>query len=203
MWKAIQKLHRGERGITGLETAIILIAFVVVASVFAYTVLSAGLFTAQEAKETIHSGLEEASGTMEIKGSVIANDTDGDGDVDNLEFVVANSAAGGSIDLTAPSGDAGTGLATGTVHKTIVSYWDKYQKQANVYWTASLIGYGEDDNQLETNEQMLMTVYLNGLTTQPLIKDTDFTVEIKPTVGSVLTIPRRTPPVIGNITDLF
>ena len=33
-----------ERGITGLETAIILIAFVVVASVFAYAVLTAGLF---------------------------------------------------------------------------------------------------------------------------------------------------------------
>ena len=31
---------RGERGITGLETAIILIAFVVVASVFAFVVLS-------------------------------------------------------------------------------------------------------------------------------------------------------------------
>ena len=36
-----------ERGITGLETAIILIAFVVVASVFAFTVLSTGVFLAE------------------------------------------------------------------------------------------------------------------------------------------------------------
>ncbi len=34
-----------QRGITGIETAIILIAFVIVASVFAYVVLSAGLFS--------------------------------------------------------------------------------------------------------------------------------------------------------------
>ena len=36
-----------ERGITGLETAIILIAFVVVASVFAFTVLSMGIFASE------------------------------------------------------------------------------------------------------------------------------------------------------------
>jgi flagellin-like protein len=34
------KLHKNQQGITGLETAIVLIAFVVVASVFAFAVLS-------------------------------------------------------------------------------------------------------------------------------------------------------------------
>ena len=42
------KRFRSEKGITGLETAIILIAFVVVAAVFAYTALSAGLFSTQK-----------------------------------------------------------------------------------------------------------------------------------------------------------
>ena len=42
----ITAMKRDQRGITGLETAIILIAFVVVASVFAYTVLSAGVLSA-------------------------------------------------------------------------------------------------------------------------------------------------------------
>ena len=35
----MQRIDFDQRGITGLETAIILIAFVVVASVFAFTVL--------------------------------------------------------------------------------------------------------------------------------------------------------------------
>ena len=39
-----------QRGITGLETAIILIAFVVVASVFAFTVISTGIFTSETSK---------------------------------------------------------------------------------------------------------------------------------------------------------
>ena len=43
-------LHRGQKGITGLETAIILIAFVTVASVLAYSVLSAGIFSSEKGK---------------------------------------------------------------------------------------------------------------------------------------------------------
>ena len=66
-------LRRSERGVTGLETAIILIAFVVVASVFAFTVLSTGIFSAERGKETVYAGLEQARGSIELKGSVIAN----------------------------------------------------------------------------------------------------------------------------------
>ena len=49
-------LPRDARGITGLETAIILIAFVVVASVFAFTVLSTGIFASERSKETVFAG---------------------------------------------------------------------------------------------------------------------------------------------------
>ena len=38
-----------EEGFTGLEAAIVLIAFIVVASVFSYVVLGAGFFTTQKA----------------------------------------------------------------------------------------------------------------------------------------------------------
>ena len=40
---SLSDFRADERGITGLETAIVLIAFVVVASVFAFAVLSTGL----------------------------------------------------------------------------------------------------------------------------------------------------------------
>jgi hypothetical protein len=48
--KVIEKIQQKEEGITGLETAIILRAFVMVASVFSYVVLSAGLYSAQKVK---------------------------------------------------------------------------------------------------------------------------------------------------------
>ena len=77
-----QKIHKSEKGITGLETAIILIAFVVVAAVFAYTALSAGLFSTQKSQEAVYSGLEETRSTLELKGGVVAQ---GMGEIDDCE----------------------------------------------------------------------------------------------------------------------
>ena len=58
-----------QRGITGLEPAIILILFVVVASVFAFTVLSTGIFAWERRKETVFAGIEEAQSSIEPRGS--------------------------------------------------------------------------------------------------------------------------------------
>ena len=60
-----------QRGITGLETAIILIAFVVVASVFAFTVLSTGIFTSERSKETVLAGIEETKRSLEPVGRLL------------------------------------------------------------------------------------------------------------------------------------
>jgi flagellin FlaB len=68
----LQKLIREQSGITGLETAIVLIAFVVVAAVFAFTVLTTGLFTSEKAKETTLAGVASVSSASLVKGSVTA-----------------------------------------------------------------------------------------------------------------------------------
>ena len=91
-------LAKVEEGITGLETAIVLIAFVVVSSVFAFASLSTGLFSSDQAKETIRAGLSEAQGTLDIQGSAIANSTStvvsgesvGTGDASTVAFNLAN-----------------------------------------------------------------------------------------------------------------
>ena len=64
---------RSARGITGLETAIILIAFVVVASVFAYAVLSAGIFSAERGQEAVHVGIDRAASSIDLVGSMKAD----------------------------------------------------------------------------------------------------------------------------------
>ena len=62
-----------QRGATALETAIILVAFVVVASVFAYVVLSAGLFASERSKDAATAGLDSVSSTLELIGDVKAD----------------------------------------------------------------------------------------------------------------------------------
>ena len=98
--RAIPKAWRQSRGITGLETAIVLIAFVVVSSVFAFAALSTGLFSSDKSKDTINAGLSEARGTLEIRGSIIAKANGGKTAIDEISFQVANAAGGEAVDLT-------------------------------------------------------------------------------------------------------
>src|SRR3972149_10854968 len=101
-------LWRDRRGITGLETAIVLIAFVVVASVFAFAVLSTGLLSSEKSKETVLGGLSETSATIVLKGAVIGyrmgtsspTTTASTHFLRRIEFQVAPAAgSGGSVDL--------------------------------------------------------------------------------------------------------
>ena len=85
-------MNTKQRGITGLETAIILIAFVVVASVFAFTVLSTGVFWTDRARETIFAGLEQTKSSLRPTGSVIAS-------VDTLDRRRPYSSSASSLKL--------------------------------------------------------------------------------------------------------
>jgi flagellin FlaB len=141
----VGEMVRDQQGVTGLETAIILIAFVVVASVFAFTVLSTGIFSSERGKETVFAGLEEAQGTLEPKGRVTANGLKKDV---MSQADTTWTAGNASTTVTVNTGDKkqGTGsadllLATGMTtglsayfnliavadltHQTQISFWIK------------------------------------------------------------------------------
>jgi len=62
-----------KKGFTGLEAAIVLTAFIVVAAVFSYMVLGAGFFSTEKAKEVVHTGVEKATSSADIAGDVIGH----------------------------------------------------------------------------------------------------------------------------------
>jgi len=67
----IRKGHgRAHRGIIGVESAIVMIAFVIVAAALAFVVLNMGFATTQKAKTTIISSLGEASTALQVAGKV-------------------------------------------------------------------------------------------------------------------------------------
>ena len=188
--KSINRMHKDQRGITGLETAIILIAFVVVAAVFAYTVLSAGIFTTQKAQESVYTGLEEVEATLQIKGSVIATatTTGANGTVDDVTFTVEGAMEGLAIDFTEP-----------TDNVVVISYLDSTQVSRDLDWSVAKVGSTDDDDLLEGDEKFELTVDLSALSLGP---DTTFSVEVKPPTGAVLVIERTTPAWIDAVMDL-
>jgi len=62
--------RHSHRGVIGVESAIVMIAFVIVAAALAFVVLNMGFTTSQKAKTTIISGLGESSSSMQIAGKV-------------------------------------------------------------------------------------------------------------------------------------
>jgi flagellin FlaB len=227
---------KNEKGITGLETAIILIAFVVVASVFAFTVLSTGIFASERSKETVFAGLEEAKSSIEPRGSVIAykGKVGSTETVYKIVFVVSNAVAGEPVDLTAPytANDAGTDpdIVSNAEYKTVVSYTDKNQYAADVPWSLDWVGDDNGDSLLEEGEKAEITVWLLERTTGTAITADDgvdqygavdangaagimeagtligtndqFTIEMKPESGAVLTIQRTAPSRLDTVMDL-
>ena len=188
--KALRNLHRGERGITGLETAIILIAFVTVASVLAYSVLSAGIFSAERGKETVYEGLTHAKATMETRGSVIGTSTD-NATVASIKFQLACVLQGEEVDFT---------LSPNNV--TVIKYIDD---QANVQvtnWTKSLLSVERGTTDvLEDDEVFEITVPVpTGNTT--LSSYEKFRLEVIPPVGASVTISRTTPASIKPVMNM-
>ena len=198
----LKRLHKDKRGITGLETGIILVAFVVVASVFAYTVISAGMFSSQKGQEVIYSGLEEARTTIALKGDVVVKDTDSDDDLDEILFTVVSIAEGEPVDLTEPTDTTpADGLAdSGSGNVAVISYADAANRYTDLAWTTTVLGKGDTDDLLEAGEKFQITVDLTA--TGGVGPKTRFTIEVKQARGNVLEIERTTPGSIDAVTFL-
>ena len=193
-------LFANQRGITGLETAIVLIAFVVVASVFAFAVLSTGLLSSEKSKETVLGGLEETSSTISVRGSVIGDADSTKAWIDTVKFTLTSaSQSSGAVDLS----------TTGVV----VTYLDNNQAincenpesfdgdpdTAECSWSTSwVIGSGD---LVDPGEQVDMTVTLTNLS--PLLpKSREFTIQVKPNKGAVVIVNRTTPAELKAIMEL-
>ena len=72
----MNSMKPNDEGFTGLEAAIVLIAFVVVAAVFSYVVLGAGFFTTQKTQETVYKGVEQSTANIQMIGNVYGLSTD-------------------------------------------------------------------------------------------------------------------------------
>ena len=179
--KALKKLQHRQRGITGLETAIILIAFVTVAAVLGYSVLSAGIFSAERGKETVYQGLEQAQSSMEPRGSVLTLSTDNT-TVAQIQVCIASVLDDESVDMTDSSGN----------NVTIVNYSDDSVHAEDIVWTKTLLGTERGDaDMLEADETMLLTITIPG--TASLTAYDSFIIQLVPVKGASITIREHCP----------
>jgi flagellin FlaB len=192
MWKRLLKRFKGDqKGITGLETAIVLIAFVIVASVFAYVVLSAGLFSSQKTKEAVQSGLGSTMSVLQLKGDIFAKMEDGV--LTQLEITVGIPSAGSPVDFNTT--ENGTKMV-------IVTYADDENIFASCNWTLIKLSDLNGDNLLDPNELFQVQVDLAASGNVSIGPYHRFTIQIKPPDGPVLSVERTIPARVSEYVNL-
>lgn len=200
--RTITTLVKGHWGATGLETAIILVAFAVVASVFAFTVLSSGIFSPGRGRETTQAG------PLVLVGPVLANSVAdknlAQGRATSLVVVLAIAPRGKPVDLTEPVDADHDGLSdSDSTHTLIVTYTDANQVVEDVYWTRAFIAEYDGDNLLETGEKVQLTVTLKSLEkANPPVKGTEFQLELRAGDSGALVIERTMPDTIDSVMNL-
>jgi flagellin FlaB len=186
------KLNKNESGQAALEAAIILIAFVVVASVFAFAILSAGTASTEKGEAAIYAGLEGVQSSMQTKGAVIANVAAGA--VTNVVFTVALVAGGEPVNMDPAA----------TTNATIISYRDSAIADNDLTFTVDDI-VGDGDDLLEDGElfEVTATIPATGLIAIAVSATNQaFSLEMKPPTGGVLQINRTTPASLDTVTEL-
>ncbi len=202
---------RNRRGMTGLETAIILVAFVITAAAFAFVILNMGFITAEKAQSVISTGMSEATSSLLIDNGVVANfvNTTGGGEqsdicMTKLTFYIKLSQGHSPIDV-----DDSRLVATFTNER---HHGELYDVNGTIMTMTCITGDG--DSLLEVGEKYRVDIDFTEIPNDgvdpPVVNRIDlyshpyetFRVELRPSEGAVLTINREIPAVYVAVMTL-
>ncbi len=201
------------RGITGIETAIILTAFVITASAFSFVILNVGFLTSDKAQTTVITGMKETSASLIADTGVtgyFSNTTVADQDevyMEEMLFYVKLAQGHEPIDCSDDS--------------LVITYTN--QRGHTVIYSDSMLNgtvttietvTGDSDSLLEVGEKMQVYIdfrQIDVANVKPVLTDhldvygkpyESIRIEIRPIVGAILTIEKEIPAVNAPVMTL-
>lgn len=223
--KPKQRQRKIRRGVIGIESAIVLIAFVMAVVALSFVMLNMGFSTTQKAKTTIQSGLSEASSAMEITGGVVGNRNVTQNKLNYLAIPVKVAPGGDSVNLEVENTAIryySKSIALESIYKGILpngTYSNstaaivaaKVANMVNGYpWvgngmnpTSAVIYFttNENGNKILDNGENAIVLVMFKNSDKPTSLDEVKTEVIVPT-GSLLTVKRHVPSISDAIVDL-
>lgn len=220
------RYRQSHKGIIGVESAIVLIAFVIVAAALAFVVLNMGISTTQKAKTTTILTLGEASTSIQISAGIkgAGHITDGvlnvtaiplkivpGGNPVNLaeQFTAikyqSNSITYDDIYVGTLNPGSRTSLEDATGDALIFSYIDNDPYVDNayptntvafIYWALNL----NDNDILEQGEHAVLAIAF-AKDERPRALEL-MRIEVIQSGGSTLTIERKVPIITNEVVDL-
>jgi len=160
-----------EAAFSGLEAAIVLIAFVVVAAVFSYVMLGAGFFATQKSQEVTYSGVKQSTSNLVLDGQLYGN-------------YVGTKVTSIDFYLAIPEGGQPQSLSE------VVYVYSLNGGADTAYTRGKGIGYENEpgDSILKPTEKIKVT--LTPTAGKEPAPGNSFTIEIKPKVGASTLIAK-------------
>jgi len=199
MKNIVEKRRKKNAGLTGIETAIILIAFVIVAAVFSFAVLNTGFQSTQKAQEVMKAGMEQAASALELDGGIVISSTNNK--LQTMNFTVRLSPGKNpisfaknflSIAVTAP------GYSRPNVYVGFEP--NSCGVSGNITACAYKILDSGTEGFLEHGDKYLIVIKWDASSPSVALgPNTEVTVELKPATGNVLTITRLLPLVLSGV----
>jgi len=195
---------RRRRGTFSVESAIILISFVVIASALAFVVMNMGFHAAQKTKETMERGILEATSALELDGSILAYVDNGA--VKYLVIPVKTCVAKSPVDMSNESFVVTISLKSATLLNVYngtrklddlkldeTSLEELFGSAVDMNSSAvACIITGDGDDVLELNEKAFIIVHLES-SIRPMSYDV-IKIELKSSEGATVIISRQIPP---------
>jgi flagellin FlaB len=199
----LKKLFKNRKGIVGVEAAIVLIAFLIIAAALSYVVINMGFYTTQKTKETMQTGLDESLTALQLDGVVTARTNDTSAHILYILVPVKLSAGKGAVDL----GNSSVVVSVYLPNATLMNIYVGAEDTDNVTWSELLDTLDLEDNQakfalynndgdtvLESNEKAFLLIRLNSTDTEGMLDNYEtIKIEVRTAKGAALTIVRTAP----------
>jgi len=188
-----------DQAFTGLEAAVVLIAFVVVAAVFSYVVLNTGFFVTQKSQDVIYSAVAQSDSALGPIGGVYGITDPATGQLVRINFSCRLAFGNTPVDFGGVTIVYNNASLLETLRMDPATYnpagcqvnsgtWAVYQR-INTQRTDNMLGPG--------NEFMI-----SACPRQLPVKDDTIHIEVRPPNGVAMDITRTVANIGGPVTRL-
>jgi flagellin FlaB len=200
-----KKLFKSKKGIVGVEAAIVLIAFLIIAAALSYVVINMGFYTTQKTKETMQTGLDESLTALQLDGVVTGKTNATSSHILYILIPVKLSAGRGAVDLGSSSVVVSVYLPNATLMNiyqgavvTNETTWDSLIETLNLTNNqAKFAIYNDNGNNnyvLESNEKAFLVIRLNATSSTGMLGNYEtIKIEVRTAKGAALTVVRTAP----------
>ncbi|WOX57123.1 flagellin [Methanoculleus receptaculi] len=185
-----------EAGFTGLEAAIVLMAFVVVAATFAHAVLGTGLIFAGESRSVVHQSVRQAGSGLIAAGSVYGISSSAER-IDTIIIPIGLTAGSEPIDINTVSIRLVGSAHMEEIYRNdpLIGVFPEYG-----HWSVRERINSDDNHLLEPGESYILCI--TPMNRQDCSPSRTFALEIKPAGSVALRVERTVPGCITPLTRL-